>query len=169
MFDFEPAKKHGKPSSERRNFIECMMGFTMGLCAFPSLHVRHASANAISNKLLGREEDIVCDPLFPLFCTAYITPDVPDQAGQENLVARYPLAIVPQDNRYASRRWRDSIKNLNPDICFLGYQMVMEETTSPGPGHKRLSDLKGAWSRYPWGTIPTVGPSWKRRRIFDPR
>jgi hypothetical protein len=104
-----------------------------------------------------------------LFCTAYIDPTISTQAGQEAIVARYPLALVPQDIRTSFIRWRDRVKELNPKIVMLGYQMVIEETTVPGPGHDKQRQLSNAWCVYPGGTVPTVGPISKSRRIFDPR
>ncbi len=107
--------------------------------------------------------------LFPLFCVAYVTPDNPQQRGQEYLVARYPLAIVPQDDRKSFKQWRDKVKLINPNITMLGYQIVIEETTVPGPGHERMRSVKESWCTYPSGFVPKVGPLWKRKRIFDPR
>jgi len=105
------------------------------------------------------------------FCTAYITPDAPGQGGQEPIVARYPIALVPQDDRGPFRRWRDRVKALNAEILLLGYQMVIEETPVPGPGHDILRKVQGAWCSYPGGMIPAVAGWGKvpRRRIFDPR
>ncbi len=107
----------------------------------------------------------------PLFCTAYITPDAPGQENQEPLVARYPLALVPQDARPQYRRWRDKVRSLNPQIMLLGYQMVIEETTVPGPGHNVMRKVDNAWCEYPGGLTPWVhvAPSRKKFRIFDPR
>ena len=105
----------------------------------------------------------------PLFCTAYIDPGIDSQKGQEKLVAKYPLALVPQDDRRHFVRWRDTVKNINPDIKMLAYQMVIEETTVPGPGHDRMRKLKDAWITYPGGWQPKVSLSKnKERRIYDP-
>lgn len=106
-----------------------------------------------------------------LFCTAYIDPDIPSQANQESLVAKYPLTIVPQDMRPSHVQWRDRIKRLNPNIVMLGYQMLIEETTVPGPGHDQMRKVKDAWSLYPGGYLPTVKvePGPREFRIFDPR
>lgn len=105
----------------------------------------------------------------PLFVTAYITPSEPGQAGQEALVARYPLALVPQDARREFYAWRDKVKRINPDILLLAYHMVNEETTVPGPGHERYRTLTDPFVRYPGGVVPTVGPATKLRRLFDMR
>ena len=104
-----------------------------------------------------------------LYCVAYITPDAPGQRDQEAMVAKYPLAIVPQDDGRAFIRWRDRVKSINPDIVLLSYQMVIEETTVPGPGHRSLQKIHDSWCVYPGGYIPTVGSSHKQRRLFDPR
>ncbi len=107
----------------------------------------------------------------PLFCIAYIDPDIPRQANQESLVARYPLTFVPQDMRVTHIHWRDRIKHLNQNIVMLAYLVVIEETTVPGPGHDRMRLVKDAWCEYPGGFHPTVkvGPSSRDFRIFDPR
>jgi hypothetical protein len=106
-----------------------------------------------------------------LFCVAYITPDAPGQGGQEAMVAKYPLALVPQDTRAVFVQWRDRVRRMNPSIMLLGYQMVIEETTVPGPGHDELRKIRDAYCVYPGGFVPTVtvAPSTKHFRIFDPR
>ena len=105
-----------------------------------------------------------------LFCTAYISPEAPGQGGQEAIVAKYPLAIVPQDDGAHAVAWRDRVRRLNPSIILLGYQQVIEETTVPGPGHERMRQVQGAWATYPGGFVPTVrGPAGSERHIFDPR
>ncbi len=107
----------------------------------------------------------------PLFCTAYIDPDIPSQAGQESLIARYPLTLVPQDMRATHTQWRDRIKQLNSAILMLGYLMVIEETTVPGPGHDVMRLVKNSWCVHPGGYYPTVQiePGPRTFRIFDPR
>lgn len=107
----------------------------------------------------------------PLFCTAYVTPNAPGQAGQEKIVARYPLANVPQDNSPIFRQWRDKVKTLNPNIMLLGYQVVIQETVVPGPGHERLNKVKNSFCVYPGGMTPTVPGAFPGNfsRIYDPR
>lgn len=103
----------------------------------------------------------------PLFCTAYINPIYPAQAGQENIVARYPLSLVPQDTRYQFKRWRDKVKQLNPAHVMLGYLSVNNEVFSPGPGHDVINKARGEWVRWPTGYVPTAfNPP---RRLFDLR
>lgn len=104
-----------------------------------------------------------------LFCIAYITPSVPNQAGQEAMVARYPLAVVPQDNRPMFRRWRDDVRNRNPDIVMLGYQITIEEGTVPGPGHDILRLAQDCWVTDNQGKAFTIGTPDKKRRVYDPR
>ena len=105
-----------------------------------------------------------------LFCTAYITPDAPGQGNQEAIVARYPLVLVPQDMRRVFVQWRNRVRQLNPSIMMLGYQIVIEETNVPGPGHDELRKVSNAWCEYPGGFVPQVKVGGtKMRRIFDPR
>src|SRR5947208_637038 len=85
----------------------------------------------------------------PLYCVAYITPTIPGQAGQESVIARYPMTLVPQSVDKASIRWRDEIKSHNPDIIMLGYHDVIDQTTVPGPGHALMSKITDAWSVRP--------------------
>jgi hypothetical protein len=110
-------------------------------------------------------------PIPPLFCIAYIDPGIPSQANQESIIARYPLAIVPQDMRANRVQWKDRIKHLNPNILMLGYQMVIEETTVPGPGHDVMRLVQNSWCMYPGGFYPTVQvePGPRNFRIYDPR
>jgi hypothetical protein len=108
-------------------------------------------------------------PVAPLFCLAYITPDAPGQGGQEPIVARYPLAVVPQDDRAPFRKWRDDVRALNPSIVFLAYQMVHEETTVPGPGHDELRKARNSWCSYPSGFQPFTSWGEQRHRLYDPR
>jgi hypothetical protein len=110
-----------------------------------------------------------CRPIAPLYCVAYITPDAPGQGGQEAIVARYPMAIVDQDNRDAFRIWRDAIRTLNPDIVFLGYQMVQEETSAPGPGNDELRKALHSWCKYPNGFEPTTFYGHHHHRLYDVR
>lgn len=103
----------------------------------------------------------------PLFCTAYINPTVTGQAGQEAIVAKYPLSLVPQDIRAPFKRWRDKVKTLNPTQVMLGYLSVNNEVFVPGPGHDAINKARGEWARWPTGHIPTAyNPP---RRLFDLR
>jgi hypothetical protein len=106
-----------------------------------------------------------------LFCIAYIAPENPSHAGQEATVARFPLAVVPQGSRTIAREWRATVREANPDIVMLGYQMTIEETTVPGPGHDIMRKVVDGWTSLPDGstyTIPVGSPD-KMRRVYDPR
>lgn len=105
----------------------------------------------------------------PIYCLAYNNPASPGQYGQDRIVARYPLGIFSQDNDVNFRRWRDSIRGLNPDIIMLGYQDVIQEPEIPGPGHDLLRTVHD-FCIYPNGYVPTVpGPyPGARNRIYDP-
>lgn len=106
----------------------------------------------------------------PLYTIAYIEPDRPSERGQEEIVAKYPMALVPQDDRPRYRQWRDDIKKINPEIVFLAYQMTIEEASQSGrgPGHNLMDRVvKESWIKWPWGTPVRVGRT--PRRIFDPR
>lgn len=110
----------------------------------------------------------------PLFCIAYINPGIKSHQGQESTVAKYPIALVPQDDRYYFHDWKNRVKDINPDMKFLAYQMVIEETTVPGPGHDIMRSLSdNVWVRNSDGTYPkvTFRTSVRKRdyRIYDPR
>lgn len=125
--------------------------------------------DTLEQKILGCKE--WSNGIPPLFCTAYIDPTLTSQKGQETLVAKYPMALVPQDARAQFIFWRNKVRNINPDIKLLAYQMVIEETTVPGPGHDNVRKVsnQNVWCTYPGGFIPTV--TWDQRiyRIYDPR
>lgn len=151
----------------RRDFVISSVGSLAGLSLLGGGSNALAAVGRINEGHTAAPYNELVIP--PLFCLAYITPDAPGQGGQEHIVARYPLAIVPQDTRRQFILWRDKVKSFNPAILMLGYQMVIEETTVPGPGHDYLRAIKDAWAVYPGGYCPTVGPVNKKRRIFDPR
>ena len=151
----------------RRAFISYCMLSLCGLL-FPG-RTGFGSKRNLNQQITDEQLSNRITSIPPLFCTAYITPDAPGQEGQESLVAKYPLALVPQDHRMHFRKWRDRVKRIHPEIVLLGYQIVIEETTVPGPGHDELRKIVNSWATYPNGFVPTVGPLSKRRRIFDPR
>jgi len=149
----------------RRSFIitsaQAMVGLTFPVVSVPQ---------SINNTIISPPQDLtITKSIPPLFCAAFITPDAPGQGGQEAIVARYPIALVAQDERIQFKKWRDLVRHLNPNIILLAYQMVIEETTVPGPGHDCLRQINNSWSTYPTGVVPTVGPINKLRRIYDPR
>ena len=90
----------------------------------------------------------------PLYCGALIAPDAPGQGGQEKLVAKYPLAIVPQDDRAIYRTWRNEVHRFNPEIKLLAYFDVNKRTNVPGPGHDYMLKLRDVVAHYPGGFVP---------------
>ena len=146
--------------------------FLFNLLSMPFVY---SSALSASNVEQGSNKKVIdwSHGLPPLFCTAYIDPGILSQQDQEKNVSRYPIALVPQDSREHFRKWRDTVRNYNPDIKLLAYQMVIEETTVPGPGHSILSKTQKSWVTYPGGITPTVtyrtAPNRRQKRIYDPR
>ena len=148
----------------RRSFLNLSLGSMAGM----TLGLQADAQTSNSQQLIAIPQKTFIPPLF---CTAYITPDAPGQGGQEAMVAKYPLANVAQDDNVVFRRWRDKVKSLNPDILMLGYQVVIQETKVPGPGHQRLSRVKNSFCSYPGGMVPTVPGAFPgdTSRIYDPR
>lgn len=105
----------------------------------------------------------------PLFAVAYIDPGFQDQQGQEGIVAKYPIALVAQDMRPHFVAWRNRVRSLNPDILLLGYQIAIETTTVPGPGHDilRRTAEPTSFIRGFDGQEKTFGQ--KQYRLYDPR
>lgn len=152
---------------DRREFILCAVGALVSPTPVSAaVSAEHSSVPSGAPTYTDRIRNVP-----RLFCVAYITPDAPGQGGQEAMVARYPLALVPQDMRPAFVQWRDRVRQINPSIMLLGYQMVIEETTVPGPGHDEMRKVRDAYCVYPGGFVPTVtvAPSTRNFRIFDPR
>ena len=155
----------------KRAFLKYSIAGLAGL-AFGSQILQTPNAQVAGAPLAAPTNLRVSGPIAPLFCFAYIDPDIPSQANQETHIARYPLTLVPQDMRTTHVQWRDRIKHLNPNILMLGYQMVIQENTLPGPGHEELRLVKDSWCVYPDGIYyPTVqvDPGPREFRIFDPR
>jgi hypothetical protein len=155
----------------RRSFIFYSLGSLAGIaCSSQLSHASGLSSIALSSSAPIQTVQAM-PPLAipPLFCTAYIDPTIQTQAGQEAIVAKYPLALVPQDMRTQLVRWRDRVKELNPSIVLLAYQLVIEETTVPGPGHDKQRQLSNSWCVYPDGSYPTIEYLKKKLRLFDPR
>lgn len=153
----------------RRRFVQLSLGTlaAAGLGLSP-ISARHAESGAFRSAQ-GSMREVLDVP--PLFCTAWISPWLAGQGGQEEVIAKYPMALVPQDVRPEARQWMSRIKELNPDIILLSYQIVIEETAVPGPGHDIMRQLKNAWCVYPGGLVPDVHvpPTKRRMRVFDPR
>lgn len=168
--DIEEQTKLFDKGISRRSFIVYSLGtiaasvFGPGI-AKSAIRINQTAGTEVNPKL----GEIRLVP--PLFCTAYVTPDAPGQEGQEALVARYSLALVPQDMRKAFVQWRNRVKEINPSIVLLGYLLATEEHTVPGPGHSVLrNDARNAWSVYPGGAFATTGgKTYGGRSIYDPR
>ena len=153
-------------SLSRRSFLQC------SLAGLASLALGTGGLVPASSHALSPPTDVrVGSRIPPLFCIAYVDPEIVSQADQEATIARYPLAIVPQSIRPAQMRWRDQIRQLNPKQIMLGYQIVIEETMVPGPGHDQIRRAQDSWCVYPGGHRPTVdvGTSRRNLRLFDPR
>lgn len=154
----------------RRAFLHHFLDAATGIAAlsFP-LPAGSTTANARSFIKPGSSAFDRLKAAPKLFCTAYITPTLPTQGGQERIVARYPLALVPQDHRDAFRGWRDKVRSINPDIILLAYQAALDETAQPGPGNEVVRGAGNIWLEDPPGTYRYVYVGTQRRRIADPR
>lgn len=157
----------------RRSFFFYSLGSLVGIaCSSRLSHASEFSPIALSPSPPIQAVQVT-PPISipPLFCTAYIDPTIQVQAGQEAVVAKYPLILISQDVRLPFERWRNRVKELNPSIVMLGYQLVIEETTVPGPGHDIQRQLLDSWCVYPDGSFPTiyVRPATRRFKLFDPR
>jgi hypothetical protein len=145
----------------RRQFVGGMGALAVG---------RQASAGQFGSHWLDGIDFSWAGIWPPIFCTAYIDPSVRSQQGQEGVVAKYPLALVTQSDDSLAKQWRRRVRALNPQIRLLCYQVVIEETTVPGPGHRHMKGVGDVWVRYPWGGLPTVSPNSRQRmRVVDPR
>lgn len=96
--------------------------------------------------------------------------------GQEQVVARFPLVIVPQTYRTASpiREHLDAIRAFNPDAIFLAYQIPFEDVLpeGTGPGYDALRHLRSIESAYmhdAQGKRLLVAELSGTRGMFDPR
>lgn len=149
----------------KRNFIKTIAGSMLSISASNNLFAYNNERKS-NTKLPYFPENL---NIPPLFCIAYVSPNVKSQKNQEKIVAKYPLVIVPQDQRYDFIRWRDKVKSFNPNIKMLGYHMVIEETDVPGPGHDILRKVNNSWCVYPGGILPMVDAVPRKMRIYDPR
>lgn len=149
----------------RRSFLVYSLGSLAGLmCSAELFHGFGLSS-------LAAVPSTTIRTIPPLFCTAYIDPTITTQKGQEAIVAKYPLVLVPQDTRPPHIAWKDRVKQLNPSIVTLAYQIVINETIVPGPGHDKQRALANAnpWCVNPDGSIPTAEYGNRQLRVFDPR
>jgi hypothetical protein len=169
--DYHPSTKAGEVQVTTKHTRRSFLIYSAGSFLVP-VFTSGKTATDIGN---GKEplrvlnQAATRNPIAPLFCLAYITPDAPGQDGQEPVVARYPVAVVPQDERNTFREWRDKVRIINPDIVFLAYQMVHEETSNPGPGHDELRKATNSWCSYPNGFQPFTAWGNQRHRLYDPR
>lgn len=147
----------------RRSLLTYSLGSLLGIAC--SSRLSHGSELSSLTALPSTPLSTIA----PLFCTAYINPTVPKQKGQESIVARYPIALVPQDVGIEFKQWRDRVKGLNPSILLLGYHNVNKTSVIPGPGHDKQRELENSWCTYPNGFIPTVLSSGANVRLFDMR
>ncbi len=154
---------------KRRDFLGAMAAASIPDMIIAALHGGSEQAAESAKAVIDWSGGVP-----PLFCVAYIDPGIDSQKQQEGRVARYPMAIVPQDDREHFVAWRDKVREINPDIKLFGYQMVIEETTVPGPGHEVLRRADRAWIKFPGGYAPVVTQKLcdgrtRDYRIFDPR
>lgn len=100
---------------------------------------------------------------------SYVTPK--KHSGQEDIIAKFPLVVVPQQlTNGRDRKWKDRIREKNPDVMMLGYQVVCEEVEGDyGPGDRKIMHLgfesNDGYIRYPDLSIPKNGP----RKLLDMR
>lgn len=159
-------------NSTRRDFLQHSMQLLVGaagLATAPNLLAATSSRSAvIATTTKTSFARLLAAP--KLYCTAYITPNAPTQGGQEQMVARYPLALVPQTNTTLFRDWRNRVRSYNNDIIFLGYQMVFEEVpTQPGPGNDVLRQSGDIWLRLPNGRYSFIKSGTRTLRLADTR
>lgn len=125
-------------------------------------------SKAQANFYSARIQKMIDSP--KIFSLSFIDPRIDSQKNQEEIVSRFPMALVTQDVRWDHLAWKNKVRRYNKDIVFLAYQMVIEETTVPGPGHDILRDIKKSFLEYPGGYQPYIlVHKTKKRRIFDPR
>lgn len=106
-----------------------------------------------------------------LFSVSYINPTIAAQQNQEQEIAKFPLVLIPQDIREPHVEWRNRIRELNPNIVMLAYQMTIRDTIVPGPGH----DIMRAFGDRAW-VLNTEGSPieieispGKFSKVYDPR
>ncbi len=146
---------------QRRTFLK---GTSATLIS--SLSQRTLSYSAMKNKI-GWSHGMK-----PLYCLAYIDPEYKPHKGQESSIAKYPIAVIPQEASSKYDSFRRRLSELNPQQKVLAYQMTLDEHVVPGPGHELLMGLQNSWLTLPGGIVPTLStPSGNilRPRIFDPR
>ena len=153
----------------RREFLLCLSIGVIDSCsiarALEKETHRQQLVDAVNNAKVKYRGKVIP----PLYVTAYIDPRLDRQKGQESLVAKYPLALIPQEDEPVFHRWRQNVRSRNSNILLLGYQMSLMETWVPGPGHDQLRKVKQAYVRDEKGRFVWVFEGGKMRRFFDPR
>jgi len=130
------------------------------------------SHSGLSNAEINKPKITWSNGMKPLYCLAYIDPLNKSHKGQERLIAKYPMAVIPQDARSRYSFFRKRLRILNPQQKVIAYQMTLDENGLRGPGHEFLRKVKNSWLTLPGGIVPTIDiPSGKvlKRRIYDPR
>jgi hypothetical protein len=153
---------------DRRDFIKGALTVTAASALLPLAGQAETLPQAIVDMLPA---DWSHD-MPPLFCTAYIDPTIAAQKNQEALVAKYPIALVPQDSRLVYQTWRDKVRNLNPSIKLMAYQQVITENIIPGPGHdilRKINNKAGVWVSYPQNSNLITPTAFGGRRVYDAR
>ncbi len=108
----------------------------------------------------------------PLYCQAFIDPANKVHRGQELAISKYPIALIPQDNRVQFGQFRTKLRRLNPLQTVLAYHATLDENGVPGPAHDLVRKLKNSWITLPGGIVPTIdlkSGNVLKRRIYDPR
>jgi hypothetical protein len=109
----------------------------------------------------------------PVYCLAYIDPANKLHRGQELEISKYPIAVIPQDNRVQFGQFRTKLKRLNKNQKILAYQLTLDENEIPGPGHDLIRKLKNSWLTLPGGIKASINVKsagvYKDFRIYDPR
>lgn len=149
----------------RRQVVAMVGGLTVLAAGMPG----SSAANDLGHIVRKAAPIIGGRRIPPLYAVAFIDPGIEAQQGQEATVAKYPLALVPQDMRTLHVAWRDRIRALNPNIVLCAYQISVEGTTVPGPGHDELRKIKeiSSFIRNLDGSFRTINS--RGLRLYDPR
>lgn len=153
----------------RRTFIQGA-GIALGSALAPSTLI----AAPTQNEMAIQANNIIdwSSGMKPLYCLAYIDPANKLHRGQERTIAKFPIAVIPQDNRPQFGPFRIKLRQYNPTQKVLAYHATLDEHGVPGPAHDIIRKAKNSWITLPGGITPTIDiPSGKvlKRRIYDPR
>lgn len=108
----------------------------------------------------------------PLYCLAYIDPENKNHKNQEEFISKYPISVIPQDNRPRYISFKQRLRELNNTQKIFGYMMLIDENGLRGPAHELVRKVNNSWLTLPGGIVPTKDiPSGniKKRRLYDPR